>query len=173
MRKLFPVILPILFLSSTNTLFAQAPVPAAVYPKVVGYFSFVIPAVTINKNETTPEFKKATTIGFPIGVNVLYSKSFGFSYEFIPFVVAQASGSKTSNILFDPGPMFRFNHGTTLITRLAFETQGRYGFTPVFNQIIKRTKAINYFMAASTPVRFGNSQPASIGASLQFGFIFN
>jgi hypothetical protein len=69
--------------------------------------------------------------------------------------------------------MFLFNHGFTFIIRLAFETQGRYGFTPVFNQVYLRTKAINYFVAASAPVRFGNSQPASIGASLQIGFIFN
>ena len=163
----------LLFVLISPNLFAQSPTPATVYPKVVGYLSFIIPAVTINKNETTPEFKKATTIGFPTGVNVLYSDRFGFSFEFVPSIVAQASGSKTSNLLFDPGPMFRFKHGFTFIPRLAFETQGRYGFTPVFNQIYKRTKAINYFVAASTPVRFGNSAPASIGASIQFGFIFN
>jgi len=40
--------------------------------------------------------------------------------------------------------MFRFDHGFTIITRLAFETSGRYGFTPVFNQIYARTKAVNY-----------------------------
>ena len=135
--------------------------------------SFIFPIVTINKNETTPNFKNSTTIGFPVGVNVLYSEHFGFSYEFTPSIVAQGNTSKTGNLLFDPGPMFRFRHGFTIITRLAFETQGRYGFTPVFNQIYARTKAVNYFVAMSLPTRFGNSLPASVGVSLQFGFTFN
>jgi hypothetical protein len=155
----------------------QAQPAVTTYPKVVGYMSFIFPIVTLNKNETTPNFKNSTTIGFPVGVNVLYSEHFGFSYEFTPSIVAQGGASKgtskTSNILFDPGPMFRFKHGFTVITRLAFETQGRYGFTPVFNQVYARTKAVNYFVAMSLPTRFGNSLPASIGASIQFGFTFN
>jgi hypothetical protein len=148
------------------------------YPYVKGYLSFIFPVVTINKNETTPNFKETTTIGFPVGVNVYYSDRFGFSYEFTPSIVAskptgKPGTSKTSNLLFDPGPMFRFKNSFTIITRLAFETAGRYGFTPVFNKVYLKTKAVNYFIAGSLPVRFGNSAPASIGASVQFGFIFN
>jgi len=148
------------------------------YPYVKGYLSFIIPIVTINKDATTPNFKEATTIGFPVGLNVYYSDQFAFSYEFTPSIVAsrptgKPGTSKTSNLLFDPGPMFRFKHGFTLITRLAFETQGRYGFTPVFNQVYMKTKAVNYFVALSLPARFGNSAPASIGANVQFGFTFN
>jgi hypothetical protein len=164
-----------LLLAFCTHVFAQTPATQApaVYPKTVGYLSFIIPWVTINKNETVTEFQKSTTIGFPVGVNVLYSDRFGFSFEFTPSINASKTGSKTSNLLFDPGPMFRFKHGFTIISRLAFETQGRYGFTPVFNKVYLRTKAINYFVAASAPVRFGNSMPASIGANLQIGFIFN
>jgi len=69
--------------------------------------------------------------------------------------------------------MFRFEHGFTIITRLAFATDGQYGFTPVFNQIYARTKYVNYFVAGSLPVRFGGGGPATIGVSLQIGFIFN
>ena len=69
--------------------------------------------------------------------------------------------------------MFRFEHGLTIISRLAFETQGRYGFTPVINQIYARTKDINYFVALSLPARFGNDLPASVGLNFQIGFIFN
>jgi hypothetical protein len=69
--------------------------------------------------------------------------------------------------------MFRFDHGFTIITRLAFETQGRYGFTPVFNQVYARTKDVNYFVALSLPARFGDSESASIGLNLQIGFTFN
>jgi hypothetical protein len=143
------------------------------YPKVVGYVSFILPIVTIS-NTTTYNFSKATgSIGFPVGINVLYSDKFGFSYEFTPTIKSSGGTSKTSNLLFDPGTMFRFDHGFTIITRLAFETQGRYGFTPVFNQVYARTKDVNYFVALSLPTRFGDSEAASIGLNLQIGFTFN
>jgi hypothetical protein len=142
------------------------------YPKVVGYLSFIFPLVTVSTS-TTHNFNGTTSVGFPIGINVLYSDKFGFSYEITPTIKAGGGTSKTSNILFDPGTMFRFQHGFTMITRLAFETQGRYGFTPVFNQIYLRSKDVNYFVALSTPVRFGNSLAASVGLNLQIGFIFN
>ena len=152
--------------------------PAPVYPQVKAYLSFIIPWVTINKNATTTEFETATTIGFPVGINILYSKHFGFSYEITPSIASQksvnkAGTSKTSNLLFDPGPIFRFTHGINLIARLAFETQGRYGFTPVFNKIYCRTKAVDYWFSISSPVRFGNNLPASVGGNLQIGFTFN
>jgi hypothetical protein len=160
--------------------FAQAiPAPTGTtYPQTKGYVSFIIPWVTVNKNTTTTEFQTATTIGFPIGILVYSSKSFGFSYEFTPQVVWQKSDgkpgtSKTSNLVFDPGPIFRFKHGVNFIARLAFETQGRYGFTPVLNKVYLRTKALDYWFSVSAPVRFGNSQPASIGGNLQIGFTFN
>lgn len=175
--RMKPILILLLLVNTTNLL-AQSSSAPPTYPNAKGYLSFIIPAVTIDKDKTTPNFKEKTTIGFPVGVNVYYSDKFGFSYEITPFIVAQQpskgpGSSKTSNVLFDPGTMFRFKHGFTLITRLAFETQGRYGFTPVFNQVYLHTKAVNYFIAGSVPVRFGNNLPASIGASVQFGFTFN
>src|ERR1700743_2688499 len=148
--------------------------PKPKYPKVVGYLSFILPLETLQSGTFTPNFDHHTTsIGFPIGVNVLYSDRFGFSYEFTPTVKASGGSSKMSTLLFDPGTMFRFDHGFTIITRLAFETSGRYGFTPVFNQVYARSKYVNYFVALSAPARFGNSAPASIGLNVQFGFTFN
>ena len=165
------------FFLNLNQAFCQTSTTApVVYPKVVGYLSFILPVVTVNKKAVTNDFSSFTNgfaIGFPVGVNVLYSSKFGFSYEITPTIQTGNHSSKTSKILFDPGPMFRFEHGFTIITRLAFETSGRYGFTPVFNKIVARTKAVNYFLAASLPCRFGNSEVPSIGGSLQFGFIFN
>lgn len=144
------------------------------YPRTVGYLSFILPLETLQSGTFTPNFDHHTTsIGFPVGVNILYSKSFGFSYEFTPTVKASGGTSKMSNLLFDPGTMFRFDHGFTIISRLAFETSGRYGFTPVFNQVYARTKDVNYFVALSLPTRFGNSQAASVGLNLQIGFTFN
>ena len=147
--------------------------PKTTYPKTVGYLSFILPLETLQGGKTTGNFGAATSIGFPVGVNVLYSDHFGFSYEFTPTIKSTNSTSKTSNLLFDPGTMFRFDGGFTIITRLAFETEGRYGFTPVFNQIYARTKDVNYFVALSLPNRFGNSEAYSIGLNLQIGFIFN
>lgn len=189
MKKILLIITFLACLLSRQTLFAQqrsnpdtAKTPASAtfqqeakttYPKVVGYVSFILPIVTVNKDETIYNFNGTTSIGFPVGVNVLYSDKFGFSYEFTPTIKSGQGVSKTSNILFDPGTMFRFQHGFTIITRLAFETSGRYGFTPVFNKVYARTKDINYFVAMSLPARFGNSAPASIGLNIQFGFTFN
>lgn len=137
-----------------------------------------MPLVTINKNTTVTEFEYATTVGFPVGINILYSKTFGFSYEITPVVVWQQSDdkpgtSKLANLVFNPGPIFRFDHGFNIIARLAFETQGRYGFTPVFNKVYLKTRDVNYWFSVSLPARFGNSQPASIGVNLQIGFTFN
>ena len=146
------------------------------YPRAVGYLSFILPLVTVSDATTFNFNSTSTTIGFPVGVNVLYSDKFGFSYEFTPNIKitnGPTGTSKMNDILFDPGTMFRFQHGFTIITRLAFDTNGRYGFTPVFNQVYARTKDVNYFVALSLPARFGNSESSSIGLNLQLGFTFN
>ncbi len=160
---------------TAKTLATPAPVAAKPgYPRAVGYLSFIFNTVTFTKDATTYNFShNSTSIGFPVGVNVLYSDHFGFSYEFTPTIKSTSTTSKLSNLLFDPGTMFRFEHGFTIITRLAFETEGRYGFTPVFNQVYARTKYVNYFIAGSLPTRFGNGAEPSIGINIQIGFTFN
>jgi hypothetical protein len=180
MKKLYAVFTFFMIFFNCGPLFSQSQTTAAPpdYPKVKGYLSFIIPMVTINKNETVTEFERSTTIGFPVGINIYYSEKFGFSFELTPSVQwSQPSDSpatsKTSNLLFAPGPMFRFKHSFNIIARLAFETQGRYGFTPVFNKVYLHTQAVNYFVSLSVPTRFGNNKPPSVGLGLQFGFIFN
>jgi hypothetical protein len=156
--------------------FAQSASAPPTYPRTVGYLSFILPMVTVNKNTTSNDFQGGINefaIGFPVGINVLYSQHFGFSYEITPTIQASPGSTKTSKILIDPGPMFRFSHGFTIIPRLAFETSGRYGFTPVFNEVYARTKVANYFVALSLPARFGNNELPSIGLNLQLGLIFN
>jgi hypothetical protein len=80
------------------------------------------------------------------------------------------SSSKTSKIWFDARPMFRFKHGFTIISHLAFKTSGRYGVTPVFNEIIAKTKTINYLISVYLPARFGNNELSSLDDSLQSDF---
>jgi hypothetical protein len=153
--------------------------PEPVYPKTSGYLSFIIPTGTLQNNKVTYNFTNNTKIGFPCGLIVYYSAHFGFSLEFTPTIKTTTLSGNTSmsDFLFDPGPMFRLGHGFTIIPRLAFETSGRYGFTPVFNEVYLRTKAVNYFIAMSLPCRWGSDdgvmETGSIGLNVQFGFIFN
>ena len=77
-----------------------------------------------------------------------------------------------NNFLFHPGVLFALGKGYTLATRAAFETAGRYGLTPVFNKVVKRSKTTSYYVAVPVPARFGNSQPAILGLAFQFGISF-
>jgi hypothetical protein len=146
------------------------------YPRPTAYMSFIVPVVKLNKNGVTSnfaDFHNGFTIGFPVGVNVFYSDRFGFSFELTPGIKAISGVVKDYNLQFAPGVMLRSPHGFTFISRLAFETAGRFGVTPVFAKVVLRTRPLNYFIAGSAPIRFGNNEPPSIGANLQFGFIFN
>jgi hypothetical protein len=145
---------------------------ATVYTKPLGYISFVNPVASFDKNGVTYNFNKGYTIGFPTGINILKSDKIGFSFEITPFIKFSDSVSKVSNILFHPGIMFRYPKGFTLLTRLAFETSGRYGGTIVFNKIVYRGRMNNYFVAIPVPFRFGNNRVASVGVALQFGITF-
>jgi hypothetical protein len=66
----------------------------------------------------------------------------------------------------------RLAYGFTLAGRAAFETAGRYGFTPVLNKIVKKNKNSGYFVALPIPVRFGNDHPANVTIGFQFGISF-
>lgn len=149
--------------------FAQQP---ATYPKVTGYFSIVQPLTTFSGGSFSSNFGNVYVVGFPFGVNLLKSDSFGISFEVAPAIRTEKNISKVSTILFHPGAMFRFKHGFTFIGRMAFETNGRYGVTPIFNQVIKKGKDASLFVSVPFPVRFGNNQPASIGTGLQLGVSF-
>lgn len=141
-------------------------------PKITTYFSVVHPIVSFSENGTSYNFNDSYTIGFPIGVNFLQNKKIAFSMEFVPSIVASDGSSKMSGLLFHPGVIYRNIGGFNFLTRLAFNTNGRYGFTAVVNRpIIKRENA-TYFLAMPIPVRFGNDNPASVTIGFQFGISF-
>nr|WP_294936974.1 hypothetical protein [uncultured Flavobacterium sp.] len=150
-----------------NTIFSQE-----TYPQTKGYFSVVHPIVTIDGNDTAFNFSDNYTVGFPTGINILKSNRFGYSFEIAPFIKAENGKDKVSNVLFHPGLLFRYEHGFTFISRLAFETNGRYGFTMVFNKAIIKNKNVSYFIATPLPVRFGNEKPISVGIGFQLGATF-
>ena len=169
MKKLFIACLLILNYCLS---FSQQTTPPKVYPKIVGYASFIHPIVTFDKNGSTFNFEDSYTVGFPMGLNLLKSDKIGFSFEIAPFIKSQNDTAKVNFILFHPGLMFRFKHNFTIIARLAFETGGRFGFTPVFNKVVVKTKDVNYFIALATPYRTGNAKPGTIALTLQLGAIF-
>ena len=152
-----------------KTAYAQQP---PTYPRVTGYFSFVTPIATWTNNHITPNFSDGYSIGFPMGINLLKSDKFGISFEIAPTIRTENNVSKVSTVLFHPGAMFRFNHGFTIIGRLAFETSGRFGVTPVFNKVVIKGKDANLFVSVPFPVRMGNNLPLSIGTGLQVGVSF-
>ena len=144
----------------------------ATYPKVKGYFSVVHPIVTFERNHTIYNFSDTYTVGFPTGINVLKNEGFGYSFEVVPFIKSEGGKDKVANVLFHPGLLFRYKHGFTFISRLAFETNGRYGFTAVLNKVLVKSENVSYFIATPLPVRFGNGKPVSFSPGFQFGVAF-
>jgi hypothetical protein len=142
------------------------------YPRLAGYFSVVHPLVNVYAAGASFNFSPAYAVGFPTGLNLLKSDRFGFSFEITPFVRVEGGQARMYNLLFHPGAMFRFPRGFTINARLAFETAGRFGVTPVLSQVIRRGKNSSLFLAMPLPVRLGNDRPASVGAGLQVGIAF-
>ncbi len=142
------------------------------YPRVTGYFSVVNPIGSLNKDGFHSNFSEVYTIGFPFGLNILKSDRFGVSFEVAPFIRTENNISKVSSVLFHPGAMFRFKNGFNIIGRMAFETNGRFGLTPVFNKVVKKGKDASLFISVPFPMRFGNDQPASVGTAVQLGVSF-
>lgn len=151
---------------------AQAQQPAVTYPKITGYVGIVHPIVTFSKDETTPNFKSYYIGGLPTGINIWKSARIGFSAEFVPYIRAEKGTSKMNNFLFHPGLLVAIGKGWTFAGRAAFETSGRYGFTPVLNKIVKKNKNSGYFVALPLPFRFGNDHPATFTIGFQFGIAF-
>jgi hypothetical protein len=149
---------------------AQQPAPA--YPKITAYVGILHPLATYSKDVPHYNFDGVYTVGMPTGINIWKSAKIGFSMEFVPLIKAADGTSKMNNFLFHPGALFGLGKGFTLATRAAFETSGRYGFTPVLNKIVKKAQSCSYFVAAPVPVRFGNDQPTSLTVGFQFGIVF-
>jgi len=137
--------------------------------RITAYFSFVHPVVTVNKDGADFNFQDGYTVGFPFGINFIDSEKIAYSFEFVPGIMAADGGSKMSGLLIHPGIIYRAIFGFNFLTRLAFNTNGRYGFTLVANHALAKTKTKTYFVAMPLPFRFGNGRPASMTVGLQFG----
>lgn len=140
--------------------------------KVTAYVGIVHPLVTYASGDFTPNFKDRYVVGMPTGINVRREGHLGFSLEMVPYISVQQGKSSMSNFLFHPGVLFPLGRGFTFIGRAAFETSGRFGFTPVLSKVITKGRSGDVFLAIPVPVRFGNEHDASVTAAFQFGFIF-
>jgi hypothetical protein len=142
------------------------------FVKTTGFFAILHPLVTVSSQETVVNFRDYYMVGFPFGVNFWKTSKVAFSIEVIPFIKAENGSSKMNNVLFHPGLVFDVGNGFRVSTRAAFETAGRYGFTPVLAKTIYKAKNNSYFISLGFPARFGNDKPGSIGTALQFGTSF-
>lgn len=143
-----------------------------VYPKVTGYFGIMHPLVTFSKDQTDVNFRDYYAAGFPTGINIWKNEKIGFSFEIVPNIKDDQGTDKVTSLLFHPGVLISLGKGYTFAGRAAFETSGRYGFTPVFNKTIIKNKTCRYYAAIPLPVRFGNDHPVSFTIGLQCGISF-
>jgi hypothetical protein len=150
---------------------AQTTTPPT-WPKITGYVGIVHPIVTYGSDKPHYNFDGAYVGGLPTGINIWKSAKVGFSMEFVPYIRVANGASKMNNFLFHPGVLLALGHGLTFAGRAAFETSGRYGFTPVLNKVVKKNKNSSYFVALPLPVRFGNDLPGSFTIGFQFGIAF-
>jgi len=153
--------------SFTVNAFAQT-----VYPKITGYFGVMHPIATISNEQTNVNFRDYYAVGFPTGINIWKSSKIGFSFEVVPNIKVQGASDKVTNLLFHPGVLVALGNGYTFAGRAAFESSGRYGFTPVLNKTVIKSDNCSYFVAVPLPVRFGNDHPATFTVGFQFGIAF-
>lgn len=164
-------ILLLLLIYNIRSQAQTAPAPVT-YPRVTGYVGIVHPIVTYGSDEPHYNFDGAYTVGMPTGINIWKSPRIGFSMEFVPHVRTTNGTSKMSNFLFHPGVLVALGKGFTFAGRAAFETSGRFGFTPVLNKTVIKNKNSSFFLAMPFPVRFGNDLPATFTIGFQFGIAF-
>ncbi|SHM65409.1 hypothetical protein SAMN05444266_109360 [Chitinophaga jiangningensis] len=142
------------------------------FPKVAGYVGIFHPIVTFGNGDPKFNFNGSYTGGLPTGINIWKSNRIGFSFEVVPIITASNGTSKMSNFVFHPGLLVALGKGFTLANRLAFETNGRYGVTPVLNKVLIKKKDHGYFLAVPVPVRFGINLPTTVSVGVQVGITF-
>lgn len=160
------------FLLAAILVFSIPAIGQTTYPKITGYFGILHPIVTLSPDETNVNFRDYYAVGFPTGINIWKSPKIGFSFEIVPNIRAENGISKMNNLLFHPGVLVALGKGYTFAGRVAFDTNGRYGVTPVFNKTVIKNANSSYYVAIPLPVRFGNEHPTTFTVGLQFGIAF-
>jgi len=161
-----------MLLFAINLTNAQTISAESTNPRIKSYFSVVHPVVSFTKDSHQFNFSETYRVGFPVGINFLQSDKIAYSIEFVPTISVNDSSSNVTGLLFHPGVIYRNIGGFNFLTRLAFNTNGRYGFTAVINRPIIKKEKVTYFLAMPIPFRFGNDLPTSVTFGFQFGIIF-
>lgn len=142
------------------------------YPKIGITVSMAHPIITFDKNGTTTNFSNYYLVGFPVAINIWKTPKMAFSFEVVPYIKSINGSSSMSNFLFHPGVLVPLGKGFGFTGRAAFETSGRYGFTPSIFKTIKKGKDVSCFVAVPFPVRFGNDLPTSASIAFLIGIAF-
>lgn len=124
------LILLIFFITSNLAISQTDNKVASSYTKIKSYFSIVHPIATFTRDENHFNFNGSYNVGFPVGINFLQSDEI----EFVPTISVNDSTSSVTGLLFHPSAIYRNIGGFNFLTRLAFNTNGRYGFTAVVNK---------------------------------------
>ncbi|CAM4205159.1 hypothetical protein EWU23_04400 [Cytophagaceae bacterium 50C-KIRBA] len=156
----------------TMLLFSIPTLAQEQFPKLAGHVGIAHSIITVSDGSTSGNFGNSYSVGFPIALNIWKTEKVGFSFEVIPAIRSENGSHKMNNVTFHPGILYRLGKGYTFAGRAAFETSGRYGFTPVFNKVLKKNKFSNYYLAVPIPIRFGNDRPVSANLTVQLGIAF-
>lgn len=143
-----------------------------VYPKVTGYFGILHPIVNISSETTQFNFSSNYVVGAPTGINLWKNAKIGYSLEMVPFLKSENGNTRMYNVLFHPGVLVKLNPSLTFAGRLAFETTGRFGFTPIFTKTVIKKKDHSFYLSVPFPFRFGNNVLPTVGTGLQVGIAF-
>jgi hypothetical protein len=157
-------------LTITTSVFSQT--TTITYPKITGYFSVMHPIFTVSSEETTVNFRDYYSVNFPFGINIWKSPKIGFSLEIAPSIKTDDGISKVNSVLFHPGVLVALGKGFTFAGRLAFETSGRFGVTPVITKTVIKGANSSFYISLPFPIRFGNDHPASFTSGIQLGIAF-
>ena len=163
MRNLFVVlmILSVLSLKAQST-----------YPKITGFFGVLHPIVTVSAEATQFNFSNNYVVGTPTGISLWKNAKIGYSLEMVPFIKSENGNTRMYNVLFHPGVLVKLNPSLTFAGRVAFETSGRFGFTPIFTKTVIKKKDHSFYLSVPFPFRFGNNAIATVGTGLQVGIAF-
>jgi hypothetical protein len=142
LKKACILTLYVLIVTCSTRSYSQEIAKTQSLAEIRGYIGIANPLYTFSKDGNTPNFKDAYTVGLPCGVNFWKSKKLAISLEFTPFIKSTNNTTALSYFLFHPGVLYRLGKGFTVVGRLAFQTNGRYGFTPMINKDIDSRKRL-------------------------------
>jgi len=165
LKKIFTIA----FLLVSLMVFSQS---ETTYPKITGPYDYLYNTGYRIDQMRGLLFDGYYQVVFPVGINIWKSSRIGFSIELAPGIRAENGTSKVNNLLIHPGVLVALGEGFVFAGRVAFETSGRYGITPVVSKVVKKNKNSALYIATPLPIRFGNDLPTSFTAGFQIGLSF-